>query len=608
MISEHLQQRLAELPAKPGVYLMKDARDKIIYIGKARILRNRVRSYFVEKKNTTHKAALLLQSRVHDIEWILTESELEALLLEANLVQKHQPRYNVRLKDDKHYPYIQVTTAEPFPRVRIVRKVYKDGNRYFGPYTNVKPIRRLVENIPKWFQIRECKLKLPKEKLERPCLNYQIKRCDAPCVDYCSQEDYQKQVRRLLQFLEGKDDLLFKELQEDMQRLAGEQQFEQAARVRDQLQGLQAVRERQGVDLSDAGLAMDLVGFARQEKEACLVLMTIREGILLDRKHFPLRCEAEEENPIILEQFLSRYYKDGINIPDEVVLSEEVAEPQLLQNLLSELKGKQVPLYVPQRGKKKSTLNLAVANAEMLLVEQSAKTQAYSDRDKSIFALQKILGLKKPPRRIEGFDISHLGGTLTVASMVSFWNGRPDKKEYRHFRVKTVEYIDDFASMHEVVGRRYKRLLDEEAELPDLLLIDGGKGQVGMVIRSLEELGLEKKIPLIGIAKREEELIVPWMNKTVLLSRRSPELKMLQHIRNEAHRFAITFQRNSRKQHLQIQWLDIPGIGPASRKKIIQLFSTPEELLASEPKVLERLIGKSKAELVRQELEKKRQV
>lgn len=597
MISDNVKKRLAELPSNPGVYLMKDGQDKVIYIGKARSLRSRVRSYFNSDTNKTHRAALLLQPIVRDIDWHITDSEMEALVLEANLIQKHKPKYNVRQKDDKHYPYIMITTREPFPRVIVVRKVKKDGNRYFGPFTNVRGMRAFIKQIPKLFKIRDCNLKLPSQTVERACLNYQIGRCDAPCVDKCTQEEYRVQVDQLIRFMEGKRKDIIRELENQMLVKSEELNFEEAAKIRDRVSAMKSILERQKMDLSDSKASMDIIGVARDHNQGCAVISMVREGLLIDRKYFPLDCPDDTELGELTISFMMSYYKDSADLPNEVITAnapDDENDLKLLSDFLTEQKGRKVVIKIPQRGEKNSMLNLTTKNAEMLLVEQMARSKSYSDIEESIFELQKILSLPVAPHRIEGFDISHLGGTLTVASMVSFMDGRPDKKEYRHFRIKTVSGIDDFASMNEVVGRRYTRLVDENKPLPDLILIDGGKGQVSSAMKIIRELGLTK-IPLIGLAKREEEIILPGEKESIILSRRSSALKLIQRVRNESHRFAITFQRESRKKMLKVEWLDIPGIGADSRKKILKLFKTPQEVLEADDKVLLSLLGKMRA-------------
>jgi excinuclease ABC subunit C len=596
-MTDFLQKRLAELPVSPGVYFMKNAADEIIYIGKAKNLRSRVRSYFNNDAHKGHRAAMLLKPLVANIEWLITDTDTEALVVEATLIQKHKPRYNVRQKDDKHYPYIMVTTSEPFPRVMVVRKVRNDKNTYFGPFTDVRGMRRFIRNFPKWFKIRECNYKIPGCNLERPCLAYQIGRCDAPCVDYCTQQEYAVQVQQLLQFLEGKRKDLIPQMQQQMQQKAAELDFEEAGRIRDRIEGLRAVLEKQKVDWSDAGVSMDIIGLAQHDTQACGVVVMMREGLLMDRRYFPMDCSPESEYSEIVHSLIGFVYKQNTDIPDEIVLAQLPTDHQLLQEYLHTAKGKKVQLVVPQKGEKMKMLSLANRNAEMLLVEQTARAKSYSDIENSVFVLQRELGLSQTPHRIECFDISHLGGTLTVASMVSFYDGKPDKKEYRHFRIQSHDRNDDFASMYEVVLRRYSRLLKEHATLPNLILIDGGKGQVNAAKDALSTLGIGNH-PIIGLAKREEEIILPGQKQSVLLNRRSPALKLLQHLRNEAHRFAITFQRESRKVHLQVDWLQIPGIGTESRKKIVQLFKSPQQVLQADRQVLYKLLGQSKTDLL----------
>lgn len=597
--SEHIKQRLSELPARPGVYLMKDTQGKIIYIGKAKLLDRRVRSYFDGREKSGHRAAQLMLPHIRDIEWVLCETESEALLLEATLIRKHWPRYNVRQKDDKHFPYLMLTKNEPFPRLRVVRQVRDDGNLYFGPFLNVRAMRTLLDLIPRLFKLRECDLKLPLKEPIRPCLAWHIGRCDAPCANLCSEQSYGELVQQAVRLLDGKRDDLLDQWQIEMQSLSKEFKFEEAAKLRDRIIALQATSTKQKADMSEAGIDLDAIAVCRSGTTGCAVILEYRNGVLFERKHFPLECNLEQSEALILEEFLPSWYLQEGMPPVEILMEHELEDLDTLEQAFSERAGRKVRLVSPKRGDKPGYLRLARANAEMLLVELKSREIKFDEVDSAVFVLQKELGLTHTPFRLECFDISHLGGTDTVASMVAFRNGRPERSQYRRYKVKTVDYIDDFASMREIVGRRLTRLLDEGKPLPDLLVIDGGKGQVEAAWAVVQSMGLAE-LPVIGLAKRLEEIVFPGRSDTLLLKRTSPALKMLQRARDEAHRFAITFQRSLRKAHLRVEWLaEIPGIGPTTSKKILQHYKTRDAFLQAPLEKLQELLGKKRAEQLR---------
>lgn len=600
-MNAHLQKRLNDLPAFPGVYLMKDERGKIIYIGKARQLNRRVRSYFMGREHEGHRAATLMVAKIADIEWIITESEEEALVLEATLVRKNWPRYNVRLKDDKHFPYLMLT-KEDFPRVLVVRQVRKDGNQYFGPYLNARSLRTLLDLLPRLFRIRECDLKLPLKEPIRPCLAAHIGRCDAPCAEKCSKQQYALGVQEAVRLLDGRRDDLLQNWEQEMQNAALNREYELAARLRDRIAALNSTFTRTKTDVSDAGLELDAISVARDGTAACVVLLQYRAGILTERQHYRLECALEQGESEILMEFLPALYVQTKNIPREICLDFSPTESELLETALSSIAEHRVLLHQPKRGNKIGFLQLARANAEMLLVEMQARQQKYDSMDRAIFDLQKELDLPYPPYKIECFDISHLGGTGTVASMVHFHNGHPQKSQYRHYHVKSVQGIDDFASMREIVGRRLRRLLEEGREMPNLLVIDGGKGQVEATWAVVKSLGLAD-IPVIGLAKRMEEIVFPGRCETLLLKRNSLALKLLQRARDEAHRFAITHQRKLRRQDLEVQWLrSIPGLGPQTKQKILKQFKSPAAVLQASTETLDQLLGPHKAKALRKAL------
>ena len=602
-VNEHIVRRIAELPERPGVYLMKNASGKIIYIGKAKVLKNRVRSYFDESDHAGHRAAILMLPFIRDIEWIITESEEEALILEATLIRKHTPKYNVLLKDDKHFPYLAFSVKEPFPRLFLSRSVHKDDCLYYGPYMNSRVVSQLTDLAARLFHIRECRLKLPLASPARPCLNYHIGRCDAPCAGLISEEDYAKSVAQAKLLLEGKRDDLVAQWQAEMQQASENLDFELAGKKRDAIQALQATGIHQKTDTSDPNLSLDVLSLKRNGSMAAAVILEYRKGVLTGRRHYRMECRLEDDVAEILRQMLVQWYMDVPMVPSEIAVDvEDLPDRDMLAQALSEKSGHRVLLTQPQRGDKVGFLKLAGANADMILVEMRAEVQKYSEVDQSVFELQKVLGLKKTPFRIECVDISHLSGTNTVASLVAFRNGRPDKKNYRKFIIKTVEGVDDFASMREVMTRRIRRLESEGIPMPDLWVCDGGKGQVDATMQILKELGHDKDLPLIGLAKRLEEIVFPDDRKSIVLHRTSPALKLLQNARDEAHRFAITYQRSKRKKDLEVEWLKIPGVGHETRVKILSKYRSAEAFMAAPLEDIELLFGKVRGNRLREQV------
>ena len=604
-VNEHIQRRLTELPDRPGVYIMKNAQGKIIYIGKAKVLKNRVRSYFDGSEHNGHRAATLMLPYIRDIEWIITESEQEALILEANLIRKHTPKYNVLLKDDKHFPYLAFSVKEPFPRLSLSRSVKKDGRQYYGPYMSSRYIDKLIDIAARLFKIRECSMELPAKHPVRPCLNYHIGRCSAPCAGLITQEEYAKDVANARLMLEGKRDDLIDKWQREMEEASANLDFETAMKKRDAIQALQASGTRQKTDTSDPNLSLDVVTLRRNGDMAAAVILEYRKGVLMGRRHYRLECKLEDDETEIFRQMVLPWYMEAPLIPAEIatdiVLPEDRKE---LEAALSKQAGRKVTFSTPQRGEKLGFLKLAGANADMILVEMRAEVQKYSEIDQSVFELQKVLGLKKTPFRIECVDISHLSGTNTVASLVAFKNGRPDKANYRKFIIKTVEGVDDFASMREVMTRRIRRLENEGVPMPDLWVCDGGKGQVDATMQILKELGHDQDLPLIGLAKRLEEIVFPDDRKSIVLHRTSPALKLLQNARDEAHRFAITYQRSKRKKDLEVEWLKMPGVGHETRVKILSKYRSAEAFMAAPIEDVEILLGKVRGNNLRDQVAK----
>jgi len=542
--------RLMSLPAKPGVYLMKNFKGEFIYIGKAKLLNKRVRSYFDGKEKEGHRAAMLMLPHIADIEWIMTETETEALILEANLIAQHQPYYNIRQKDNKHFPYLVLEMEEQFPRLRLIRKTKEDNNLYFGPFTNSNYIKSILDLVPRLFYLRECNLIFPLKKEVRPCLNFHVGRCKAPCINNITEEEYMEGVHAARMLLEGKNTEILARLQRKMQIAAANMRFEDASKYRDQVFAVESAFAKQKADrANNAGLSLDVIAVCRAKEQAAAVIVEYRNGILYNRRHFYLECHLEQEPAEILAEFLPGWYlsvsKD--DLPREIIMEFSLGEGQeAFEELLANLAGHKIQAKVPQRDEKFGYLQVAKANAEMLLVELQAKGAKYNEMTKSIFELQKELNLNNPPLCIECFDISHLGGEEPVASMVRFVNGFPSKSDYRKYKVKVAMGGDDFASMKEILTRRLKRLQMEKSDFPDLLLIDGGKGQVNAAFEVLEEMNLTD-IPVIGLAKRLEEIVFPGDKPSVLLKRSHPALQLLQRARDEAHRFAVKFQRKRRK-------------------------------------------------------------
>jgi len=537
------------LPAKPGVYLMKNFKQEIIYIGKAKLLNKRVRNYFDGREKESHRAATLILPHIADIEWIITETETEALILEANLIAQHQPYYNIRQKDNKHFPYLVLEIQQKFPRLRLTRKTKDDKNLYFGPFTNSNYIRAILDLVPRLFYLRECHLLFPLKKEVRPCLNFHVGRCKAPCIGNITEEEYMEGVYAARMLLEGKNTEILARLQRKMQIASAEMRFEDAGKYRDQVFAVQSAFAKQKADhANNSGLSLDVIAVCRAKEQVAVVIIEYRSGILYNRRHFYLESHLEQEPQEILAEFLPGWYlsvsKDYL--PRKIIIEFSLGEEQeAFEELLANLAGHKIQIDVPQRGEKMGYLQVAKANAEMLLVELQSKGAKYDEMNRSIFDLQKELSLNNPPLCIECFDISHLNGEEPVASMVRFVNGFPCKSDYRKYKVKIARGGDDFASMREVLIRRLTRLKSEKSGFPDLLLIDGGKGQVNAVFEVLKEMKLAD-IPVIGLAKRFEEIVFPGEKPSVSLKRNNPALQLLQRARDEAHRFALTFQRKRR--------------------------------------------------------------
>ncbi|MFW6386685.1 MAG: excinuclease ABC subunit UvrC [Bacillota bacterium] len=577
-MSRHIEEQLKEVPDRSGVYMMKNDLDRIIYVGKAASLRKRVRSYF-RKGNRTYKTRIMIDE-IDDFDFIVTDTEVEAYILEANLIKKYRPKYNVRLKDDKTYPYIKVTENEDFPRIFKTRLVKNDGGRYFGPFANVEAIYKTLDVFKDVFKLRTCKKDLiAGEPEERACLNYHIDKCLAPCVGAVSREEYRQMVDQVCLFLSGHQEELIEQVEEMMEEAAEEKNFEKAARYRDALQAFKEISREQKV-MTERKVDQDIFALHRGESGACCVqLLILRNGRLIGQEYFILEGSSGEEEGKIMGSFLQQYYEQAPQIPDEVLLNTRFSQRELLQDVLSERKGKKVKIQFPIKGNKKRLLNMAENNAEENLKKEEIREKYKKERTSgAVKKLREELDLEEDPYYIEGFDVSNIQGTDPVASMVVFKNGRPDKAEYRKFKIKSVAGPDDFAMMQEVVERRYSRLLREERELPDLIMVDGGKGQLNAALEVLQELDLEDQ-EIIGIAKEEEEIFFPGESEPVRLEKSSTALHLLQRVRDEAHRFAVSYHRKLRSRRLTHSMLDeIEGVGPKRRQALLQHFGSLAEI------------------------------
>jgi len=585
VVPQDLLDKIGHLPDSPGVYLWKNGEGRVLYVGKAKRLRSRVRSYVASDHRESLKTRALMQ-QVVDVETIVVPTEAHALILEANLIKEYRPRFNVALRDDKSYPYIKVTIQEPFPRVYVTRQLQNDGGRYFGPYTDVGQMRRSLAVVKRIFTVRSCNYDLPRQRPDRPCLDYAIKKCKAPCVFYQTQEDYRAMIDEVLLFLDGKTREVERRVRERMDQAAANLDFERAAELRDVLNHLTRMEEPTVV-LEVEGGDRDVIGYARDGEVACVVLLRIRGGKLLAREHQFVDNVDAEEDPAVLEAYLAGSYRLAAERSRNLLVPFELPDRELIEESLEG-----VSVHAPQRGPRRELIQLAEQNARHLLEELRLADEETTERaGDPVYELQRQLGLQKVPRSFVCFDISHAQGKDTVASCIWFQNGRPYRSEYRKFKVQSVEGIDDFASMHEVVGRYFRRRREEEKPLPDLVLIDGGKGQLHAAHDALAELELTE-IPLISLAKREEEVFVMGRSDPIRLSRRSPALRMLQQARDEAHRFAVTFQRARRTARtVTSELLRIPGIGDRKRRQLLEAFGSLQGVRDATPEAIAALPG-----------------
>ena len=585
------EEELKKLPEKPGVYIMHDANDAIIYVGKAVKLRNRVRQYFRPSHNEGIKKDQMVK-QIARFEYIITDSELEALILECNLIKEHRPKYNTMLRDDKTYPYIKVTLGEEFPRVLFCRQIKKDKSKYFGPYTSATAVKDTIDLLHKLYQIRTCNRKLPKDiGKERPCLNYHIHQCQAPCQGYITKEEYAQNIEHVLEFLNGNYQGILKELEEKMQKASQEMEFEKAIEYRELLNSVRAVAQKQKITNTD-GEDKDIIAMAKDDRDAVVQVFFIRGGKLIGRDHFYLRIVNEETESAILTTFLKQFYAGTPYIPKELMLQSQVEEPEVIAEWLSKRKGQKVYIRIPQKGSKERLVELAKKNAELVLSQD--KERMKREEGRTIGAMKEIAALlgMEEIKRVEAFDISNTSGFESVGSMIVYEKGKPKRSDYRKFKLRTVQGPDDYASMYEVLTRRFRHGLQEQQELedgsqelgsfnrfPDLLMMDGGKGQVNIALAVLEELHLD--IPVCGMVKDDNHRTrgLYYQNEEIPMDKNSEGFRLITRIQDEAHRFAIEYHRSLRsKSQVHSVLDDIPEIGAARRKALMRNFDSIDDI------------------------------
>src|SRR5579884_2382126 len=625
-MNEKIQSVLNSLPHKPGIYLMKDAEGTILYVGKAISLYNRVRSYFQESADLSPKNRSMV-AKVDDIEFLVVKNEVEALVLESNYIKQYRPKYNVLLRDDKNYPYIKVALTEDFPRVYRVRSYHRDGNRYFGPYTNSGAVDATLDVLNKLFAYRTCRYDASnwapprngeppagwKQKLlPRPCTQYYIHRCIAPCVAYASREEYDEVIKQVIFFLEGKHDEVLKGLHEKMEKAAADLKFEEAARIRDRIQAVERILEKQRIINTEGQDDQDVIAFASGEDETCAQVFFFRNGKLVGREYFILQGTHESSLGEVMTSFLQQFYESSPHIPPEIVVEVEPDDRSVIQNWLKERRKGAVTINVPKRGEKMRLVEMVKQNAQEVLEQQRIKWLSDSQKTQLALAeLQEALNLVTPPQRIECYDISNTQGTNSVGAMVVFEAGRPKNSEYRRFKIKTVEGPNDFASHQEMLRRRFRRAaqhekseenqdgetaaepetpLQHEWAMPDLIIIDGGKGQLSAALEVLQELHID--VPTVGLAKENEEIFIPGSPDPIILPRSSQGLYLVQRIRDEAHRFGITYHRKLRSDRTFKSVLDeIPGIGPKRKQALMKHFGSVRAISAASLEELAALDG-----------------
>ncbi len=599
--SEKLTEKITMLPDSPGCYQMKNRDGTVIYVGKAVNLKNRVRSYFQDTPHTPKVEAMI--SHIDDFEILLCETNLEALILECNLIKHYKPYYNILLKDDKHYPYLKADLRAPFPRLEITRRMEKDGAKYFGPYIGANAVRQVLEAVRNVFPLRTCRQALPPAKPKRPCMNFELGRCLAPCAGMCTREEYDEMFRGVLNFLNGDYESVLEKLRQDMEQAAAAIRYEKAAFLRDRMKDVRGLMERQ-IALRTDNSEQDLIALAQDGLDAMVQILYVRGGRMIGGDHFALPREGGEDPGEVLSAFMLQYYESAAMIPRNVLcqqLPEGMAEQ--LESFLRRKKGAAVTVAEPRRGEKHELIALAAKNAADALQKRNAQRTVHEERTSGAAGkLGEILGMDRYPRRIEGYDISNTQGVQSVAAMVVFLNGEPARKEYRHFRIRTVEGADDFASLYETLRRRYAHALREQEEggnafsdLPELILIDGGPQQLRFARQAILDLGLEPPA-MFGLAEKREEIWLPGAREPILLDHRTPELQLVQRIRDEAHRFGIIHHRNLREKaaiHSRLE--EIPGIGPARRKELLKAFGSLKAIRAADTEALQKVKGMNRA-------------
>jgi excinuclease ABC subunit C len=600
MASEEIEAQLKRVPAASGVYLFRDRTGQVLYVGKAKTLRPRVRSYFQAGSSDTRQGIRTMASRVEAIETIVTSSEVEALHLEQNLVKRHRPPFNVRLRDDKSFPYIAVTIEDDYPRVMFTRERHRRGVWYFGPFANAKKVRETLDVLNRVFRYRPCEGPQPGRHSGIPCLDYHIERCHAPCVGYISKEDYRELIDQVIEFLSGDDRPIRRRLEQEMREAAAEERFEDAARYRNRLRAIERLSERQAVERPSAG-SFDVIGIAVSEELAAVQVFPLREGRMVDRHSFHLENAAGEELGEVLEQFCLEYYGVSPSIPQQLVVPRGSGDTAALEEFLTERRGARVEVRAPERGEKRRLQELAQQNAQLAL--DSATFVAETKRARRLESLEELreaLNLESLPIRIECFDISNIQGQEIVGSMVVFQDAVAKRSHYRKFTVRDLDGQDDFGAMREVIARRFTRLgadvgsddwNESFAATPNLVVIDGGKGQLSAALAAMQELELPR-VAVISLAKRIEEVFVPGRSEPILLPRESPALQLLQRIRDEAHRFAVTFHRQRRDAAARSSMFDqLEGVGPARRRALLQHFGSAERVVEATQEELEGVPG-----------------
>jgi excinuclease ABC subunit C len=618
-ISPKVQGILSTLPAKPGCYLMKNAAQTIIYVGKAVSLKNRVRSYFHAENGHDAKTRRLVRE-IADIEWILVGSELEALILEMNLIKKHRPKFNIRLKDDKRYPYIKVHWADPFPKVTVTRQMLEDGSRYFGPYTSAWAVYQTLDALRRIFPYLTCDRVITGQD-KRACLYYDIKLCSGPCIGAVDQAGYRLMISDLMAFLSGHNEGIVARLQTAMKKAAEELRFEKAAALRDRLKAVETIIERQKIVFASDYVDSDVVAMARSDGEACVQIFFIRGGKLIGREYFILEGTEDAADPEVIAQFVKQFYTEAATVPPQVMLPQEIDEARIIsQWLRSSRGGQKVEFVVPKAGQPQELVRMAAENATETLAALRAQWQADTHKQEHALAeLQSAFQLTGPPNRIECYDVSNTQGTAIVGAMVVFEQGVPSKRQYRKFNIETVVGApDDFASMEEMLTRRFRRWQSAQdsadqpgfkpdesfSMLPDLIIIDGGKGQLGRAMQVVERAGLSNRFQLVGLAKQREEIFFPNKSDSLMLPRHSPALYLVQRIRDEAHRYGITAHRRKRsKLGLASQLESVAGIGPARRKALLKHFGSMDKIRAASLDELKAVLPEDAAQAIRTQLE-----